>query len=190
MKIYFTASVLQKDLYGDNYRKIVDTLEQLDHKVIHNHVTSRTLSEINNFTEHDNIEHYKKVKSWIAKSDIVIAEVSFPSTLNVGHEVTLALEKGKPVICLYAKNKVSSFFQAIKSDKLIYQEYSSDNLEHIIKDNLQHILENTDTRFNFYISPEIGRYLDWISLHKKTPRAVFLRSLLEKAMRSDKDFEG
>lgn len=189
MKIYFTASVFQKDLYGDNYEKIVNILTKLGHAVIHNHVTSRSMVDINKLTESDNIEHYKKVKKWISDSDLVVAEVSFPSTLNVGHEITLAIEKGKPVICLYSKGKVSTFFQAIKSDKLIYHEYLPDQIEKILKDDIFQVLENTDTRFNFYISPEIGRYLDWVSQHKKLPRAVFLRSLLEKAMKLEKGFE-
>ena len=34
----------------------------------------------------------------ISKADIVVVEISFPSTVNVGHELSLAMEKGKPVV--------------------------------------------------------------------------------------------
>jgi len=48
--------------------------------------------------------------------------------------------------------------------------------------------EKVDVRFNFYISPEIGRYLDWISQRKKLPRSVFLRGLVERHMHVDKEY--
>ena len=48
--------------------------------------------------------------------------------------------------------------------------------------------EKVDVRFNFYISPEIGRYLDWISQRKKLPRSVFLRGLVERHMHADKEY--
>lgn len=190
MTIYFTAAVSLKNLYGDNYEKIVAALKSLGHKVIHEHITQVPLEQIFAATDKEKVEYYKKVLRWISKADLVVAEVSFPSTLNVGHEISLALEKGKPVLALYAHDKASPFFQGIRNDKFIYTEYSFSNLNSVLQHSLQTVEEMADTRFNFYISPEINRYLDWVSQTKKLPRAVFLRSLLEKSMRNEKDYEG
>ncbi len=190
MNIYFTGAIYFSDLYGQFYQRIVKTLVEAEYNVTHDHITGKTMKDIGDHSGEKNEDYYKKTQRKISKADIVVAETSFPSTLNIGHEVSLALEKGKPVIALYLKDKSSHFFKGINSEKFQYLEYTPDNLEKVVKDAIQRAVESSDTRFNFYISPEIGRYLDWISLHKKTPRAVFLRSLLEKAMRSDKDFEG
>ena len=189
MTIYFTGAVSLKNLYGENYEKIIDALQKLGHRVIHEHITGVPLEKIFSSSDKEKVDYYKKVLKWISSADLIVAEVSFPSTLNVGHEVSIALEKGKPVLALYVHDKASPFFQGIKNDKFVYSEYSFTNLNSIIKDSIEAIEDVSDTRFNFYISSEIGRYLDWISQTKKPPRAVFLRSLLEKAMKTDKDFE-
>lgn len=189
MKVYFTASVFQQEQYKDYYLQIVSILMKLGHKVIHEHVTKTDMSFVNSQTVKQNREYYQTVQKGISNADILVAEVSFPSTLNIGHEITLALSKGKPVICLYLKGKVSAFFNGIKNDKLLYEEYTPETLEKVLVESLEHLSENTDTRFNFYISPEIENYLDWVSQTKKLPRAVFLRNLLEKAMKAEKDFK-
>ena len=189
MKIYFTASVLQKNEYNDYYQEIIDSLQKKGHKVIHEHVTESDMDFVNSQTERQNREYYQKVQGAISNSDMVVAEVSFPSTLNIGHEITLALSKNKPVICLYLEGKISAFFNGIKNDKLIYESYNPKTLKEVVLRSFETLSGVTDTRFNFYISPEIGNYLDWVSQHKKLPRAVFLRSLLEKSMKTEKDFK-
>ncbi len=189
MKIYFTAAISLGEYYGDNYKKIVDTLEKLGHTVIHEHITRNSLDKVFKKTREDNLDYYKKTVKEIAKADIVVAEVSFPSTLNVGHEVSVALEKGKPVIALYVQDKNSPFFEGINSDLFYYQEYKPAEIDSFLPKVLEEIIKHVDIRFNFFISPEIGRYLDWISQHKKVPRAAFLRGLIEKAMKAEKEFE-
>lgn len=189
MKIYFTASVLQKDEYDVYYQEIIDILQKQGHRVIHEHVTGSDMNFVNSQTEKQNREYYQRVQASISSSDMVVAEVSFPSTLNIGHEITLALSKNKPVICLYLLGKISAFFNGVKNDKLIYEPYTPVTLREVVLRSLKTLSDVADTRFNFYISPEIGNYLDWVALHKKLPRAVFLRSLLEKSMKSEKGFE-
>jgi len=50
--------------------------------------------------------------------------------------------------------------------------------------------KNIDVRFNFFVSPKIISYLDWVSKNRMVPRSVFLRELIEKEMKKDKDFRG
>lgn len=189
MNIYFTAAISQKDKYAKHYTEIIQTLTKLGHKVIHEHITNVDMSDLEKSSNSKQEDYYKKVTAWISKADVVIAEVSFPSTLNIGHEITTALDKHKVVIALYYEGKESIFFSGIKSENLLYCEYNEKNLPKVIQEAVNQITSIADTRFNFYISPEIGRYLDWVSQHKKLPRAVFLRSLLEKAMKLEKGFE-
>jgi len=189
MKIYFTAAISLSEEYGDNYKKIIEILKAEGHTVLHDHITDNSVDNVFNKTHSQNVEYYKKTLKEISKADLVVAEVSFPSTLNVGHEVSLAIEKGKPVIALFLEQKNSPFFEGITSENFYYNYYLPENLEEVLPKVLDEVIKKSDTRFNFYISPEIGRYLDWVSQHKKLPRAVFLRSLLEKSMKTERDFE-
>ncbi len=189
MRIYFSAAVSLSSYYGENYKKIVDVLEKLGHQVVHEHITLNSLDKIFSKSRHDNIEFYKKIVKEINKADVVVAEVSFPSTLNVGHEVSLALEKGKPVLALYAEDKTSPFFEGIGNDLLFYHGYKISELESFLPKLINEVIKRADVRFNFFISPEIGRYLDWVNQNKKIPRAAFLRGLIERAMKIDKQFE-
>lgn len=189
MKIYFTAAISLSDKYGDYYTKIVNKLIAMGHQVIHEHITEVSMSDIeNNSSEEERIKYYKQVNNWIKSVDLIVAELSFPSTLNVGHEVTIALEKNKPVLGLFLEGKDSLFFQGMNSEKFLYQNYNNKSLEMVLEDAIDYCQEMSDVRFNFFISPAIGNYLDWISKEKKIPRSVYLRNLIEKNMEENEEY--
>ncbi len=190
MKIYFGASLLYLNERRKVYQEIKNAIESLGHESVGFDVLSNTAKDVMEMSDESRVESYKKFLGWMNKCDQAVIEASFPSTLHIGHEITLALEKGKPVIALYQKGSKPFFLAGVVSDKLSLIEYTNekdigDKLERKIKENT----EVMDIRFNFFISPEIGRYLDWVSKHKKIPRAAFLRSLIEKTMKAEKDFE-
>lgn len=187
MKIYFSAAIFQKEKFGDSYQKIVDSLKNEGHTVLQDTVET-SLKEAVEKTDIERVAYYKQVLKWIATSDAVVVEVSFPSTLHIGHEITLALEKGKPVIGLYKKGFEPSFFLGLEQDKLIWVEYDEASLEKDIKYALDMAANIMDTRFNFFISPRHQNFLDWISKTKKIPRAVFLRNLIEEEMEKDDEY--
>lgn len=187
MKIYFTAAIYQTEELGHIYNKIVKTLEDQGNVVQHDHITKNTIDFIKSRTEEERIKHYRQVLRWITQSDIVVVEGSFPSTLNIGHEISLALEKGKPVIVLYKQGRNSFFLHGLNSDKLFLMEYTDDTLEQIVKDSIDYAKDQSDTRFNFFISPSLSHYLDWISSTKKIPRSVYLRQLIEEDREKNKE---
>lgn len=90
MKIYFSAAIYAKDKYGKYYEQIVKTLESLGHTVQHDQITSGNLESIKTQTTDLKDQYYKKVLRWMNQADIVVIEASFPSSLNIGHEITLA----------------------------------------------------------------------------------------------------
>lgn len=180
MKIYFTAAISQKDQYGSYYQTIIHTLEKEGHVVQHEQVTKKTMAELEVQTDDDRVKYYRQAMRWLTQADVVVVEGSFPSTLNIGHEITLALGKGKPVIVLYKKGKNSFFLDGLNSEKLFLSEYTDENLAEMVKDSLDYAKDQTDTRFNFFITPSLSHYLDWIANYKKIPRSVYLRRLIEE----------
>lgn len=188
MKIYFTGSLHNKDIDKKIYKKIIRYLEKIGNNVKADHILFPTIEDLDRQTMTERMSYYKKLDQWISQSDLVVCEVSYPSTLNIGHEVSLALDKGKPVLALYKKNREPGVLVGISSERLILMEYSDNDLEKVTKEGLSEASDQMDVRFNFFISPRIGTYLDWISKNKKTPRAVYLRKLIEEDM-SKSDYE-
>jgi hypothetical protein len=188
MKVYFSASIVQKEQFGHNYDQIVRILLDMGHAVEYKHITEKTLDQIKSSTHEDSNNFYKKVCRWISQADLVVVEASFPSTLNIGHEISLALEKGKPTIVFYHKGYESYFLPGLKSDKLFLVEYEDRDLPDLVKETVNYAKDQADTRFNFFMSPSHINYLDWISQHRRIPRSVYLRDLIEKDREKNKEY--
>ncbi len=188
MKVFFTASLTGKKHYLDNYKKIVDLLKKEGAEVISDHIFLKERSEVERESLEERQEYQKKFRQWINESDLVLAEISYPST-GVGYQITYALEKGKPVIALHVESKVPIALEGGSPNKLLVSPYSLDELDEIIPDLTEEAKNQMDVRFNFFISPKIVTYLDWISKNKKTPRAVFIRRLIEEHMKKNKEYK-
>lgn len=184
MKVYFSAAIAQKDELGKDYNKIVSYLEKAGHKIFQD-TTEVTFNEAVNKTEKQRVEYYAQVIEWISKSDFIVVEASFPSTLHIGHEISLALERGKPVIALYRKRREPSFFLGLKEDKLLWIEYEENTLECVLENALDYISGQMDVRFNLFLSSKMSQYLDKISHEEKVSKSHFIRSLIRKHMQEN-----
>lgn len=187
MKIYFVASIRGRKEFLENYQKIVTTMSKFGHRVTEN-TLSPTVKHVYSLNDEEKVKYYRNVLKWISNSDIVVAETSYPS-IGVGFEISLALEKGKPVVVLHEDKNTPHFLEGVESDKLIVSHYNQETLVSVLQSSLDYASGFQDIRFNFFISPEIGNYLDWISKQKKLPRAVYLRKLIEEDMNRNKEFE-
>ena len=187
MKIYFSAALIYKDKRGKSYDRIMDSINKSGHKLL-NYGMEREVLDIKQQDSNQFRNHYKSVLKWMNQSDLVVVEASFPSTMHIGHEISLALDKGKPVVVLYEKGFSPFFLEGADKDKLILSEYNSENLEEVLSDAIEYAASQQDVRLNFFISPAIGNYLDWISKEKKIPRSVYLRGLIEKDMEDSEEY--
>src|SRR3990167_3022396 len=189
MKIYFTASILSKSEYLKEYEAIVEALRQLGHIVVSEHILTKDSDQVLSQSEAEQQRYYRAMLARINSCDLMVAEVSFPSTVHIGHELTLALEKGKSVLALHQEGRRPVLFWGIDSERFYLAEYKLDNLEKILEDSIEYLADQQDVRFNFFISPNIQRYLDWVAKYRRTPRAVYLRELLEKDISENKDWK-
>lgn len=185
MKLFFNASLRGKKEYGENYVKIVEALKKTEHKLLASPAVDRDHLKLLKVTDTEEAsDYYKQLLAWIKKADVCVFEVSYPST-SIGHEVALALQYSKPVVALHVKGAHHNMvLETIKDDKFQLIDYSSDNIGKTVSRAIDYATDQMDTRFNFFISPEIGNYMDWIAKVKKVPRAVFLRQLIESDMKT------
>lgn len=182
MKILFTASVLQRNKLLSDYRRIVKVLIKSGHVVISDHIFNIELDDIYKQSKEDSTEYFNKLKTWIQECDVVVAEVSWPSTINIGFQISYALQKNKSVIALYKNNQDSSFFKALSSDKLIYESYNEENIESVICDCLDFVETKSDVRFNFYLPSNQIEFLDNIGKERGLSRSAVLRQLISEKM--------
>lgn len=187
MKIVFIASAAQKDELGKYYEQIVEELKLQKIDVFTGHLFSGVKDS--DLAESKQIESwYREITLKVRNADAVFVELSYPSTVNVGHILTEALDSGKPVVALYKAEREPFFLRGRVDDKLILLEYHDKDVSNVVKSALEYVSTAQDVRFNFFISPKIGRYLDWISKNKRVPRAVYLRRLIEEDMRGNKEY--
>jgi hypothetical protein len=111
-------------------------------------------------------------------------------SMSMGYLISNALEMNKPVIALHNKEHTPVFIKGINDSRLIISEYDKENVEQVIKEALNKANSLIDVRFNFFINPKILNYLDWIAQKRMLPRSVFLRNLIEREMKKDKEFRG
>ena len=76
----------------------------------------------------------------------------------------------------------------MQSDKLQVASYNDNNLDEVLTLSIDYASEQVDTRFNFFVSPLIVNYLDWVSKKKRIPRAVYLRRLIEQEMKANPEY--
>lgn len=187
MKIYFTASLRGKKNFQKEYQFIVRSLEELGHQ-IQEHILEIDPKKPEQESHEEKVKIYQKLLGLIKTSALIVAETSF-SSVSVGHEISLALEFHKPVIALHLENHRPRFLEGNPDPKLQILPYNSASLKKDLKEALQIAIDQTDIRFNFFISPKTVAYLDWVAKNRKIPRSVFLRNLIKKEMENDRGFQ-
>jgi hypothetical protein len=187
MKAVFIASQSQVKELGTFYKQINDELIAHGLNVFSGHLFT-------NVSDSDLADRkqigawYKEVIQYVRGADAVFIELSYPSTVNIGHILTHALDAGKPVVALYKSGREPFFLRGKVDDKLVLLEYNERDIKDVVANALEYVTSAQDVRFNFFISPAIGRYLDWISKKKRLPRAVYLRRLIENDMNENSEY--
>jgi len=188
MKIYFTCSARANNELKHNYRQIYSLIESFGNTHLDDYLRDNDASKIYFGTHEENLKLYKHAIECIKNADVVVLEVSTHS-LSMGYLLQQGLSMGKPVIALYVVGNKPVFVSGIDNERLQLVEYTPASLSEELTIALQNAQENTDVRFNFFISPAIGRYLDWISKVKKIPRSVYLRALIEKEISQNQEYK-
>src|SRR5947207_13821458 len=99
MTIYFAGSITGGRGDVAHYREIVRALESDGYRVLAGAVASEHIGTGGETLTACDI--FERDLGWLAEADVLVAEVSTPST-GVGYEIaTMRYRNDKPVICLY-----------------------------------------------------------------------------------------
>jgi len=108
----------------------------------------------------------------------------------MGYLISKSLDLCKPAVVFYKKGTKILFLKGINNPKLKLKEYDKQNIEKLLDEAIEEAKKEIDVRFNFFVSPKILTYLDWVAQKRMIPRSVFLRNLIEREMKKEKEFKG
>ena len=190
MQIYFVASSRLVDKDKDIYAQMYKTIS-LEHKMVSDKVWKWVKSGVTDLRgdEQAKKENYNETLKAINKADVVIMEITGHS-MSMGYILSKALEINKPVIAMYRDDAEPVFIAGIGDPKLVMAAYNSTNVEKVIWESLKKAKSLIDVRFNFFVSPKILTYLDWVGQKRMIPKSVFLRNLIEREMKKEREFKG
>jgi hypothetical protein len=169
MKIYFASSLQPDNTRDDIALQILNYIRVKKHEVI------------------EKSFHDQEWNICINQCDIAIMECSYPSNIQIGLEIGLILEKGKPVILVYKEGSRPFVADKLYSSRLIISEYDPIDLEETLDWCFDEVRYLTSKRFTFFISAEMENFVSQISLKEKISKSEFIRSLIKKEMKKDSD---
>ncbi len=120
MKIYFAGSIRAGRQDADIYHQLISRLQDFA-EVLTEHVGHDLPSTGENLPV---AEIYQRDRDWIDVADVLVAEITQPST-GVGYEIGYAEAKKKPIYCLYRRGgerPVSAMIEGNTSCTLIVYE--------------------------------------------------------------------
>lgn len=180
MKVYFGTSRRIKKIYKDEVEEIYRLIKEYGFEHTSNFVIQATSKKIGQL--------HREAIEGIKKADICVFEASRHS-LSVGYLINYSLNLNKPVVVLSQSRTVSEIFEQLNLPRLIFVFYQElGELRRRLRKILRKAASQVDIRFNFFITPLLLNYLDWVAEEKRIPKSVYLRELIEKDMRRNREY--
>ena len=178
MKVFFNSS------FTNNNTEIVDLIRKYGAEIIFEPTKQNLFLNENSFDDAEAKKYYENVVELINISETAIFEVSSPS-IEIGHELTLAMEKGKQVIALYQPGKDAFAFGSSATDRFQKVEYKIHSLETDLFSALDYASDKLSIRFTLLIPPDIVTFLNYIA-EKGINRSEYIRKLIRQNMKGVK----
>jgi hypothetical protein len=180
MNIYFHASIRQRPQYGKYYERIVEVLKNLGHKVDATHALHHEMDKLVEEDTPDLVrDGYSALMKRITWADVIVCEVSYPSSIVVGNMLARALERGKPVLGLYHEDTTAALLTGMEIERFLLTPYSDVNLESVLKNEMKTLLGLPDQRFTMLLPGNLVHYLDEIA-ETGLSRSEFIRELIRE----------
>lgn len=190
MKVHFAASTSQIQELGKQYLNLCSMIKDMGHTITRDWLPEAFEMINSGKTDFQREDVYEEVMKSILSCDVVVAEGSTAS-FSLGHQITLAISKGKPVLFLkYEKFKSnkrfsSDFVDGIRNPLLTVIKYNEETLPDLLNDFLNKNGASPVVKFNIVLTKNIENYLSWASYTYKVNKSEFIRNLILKHMRDD-----
>ncbi len=181
MNIFLSVSsdIAKKD--REEYLKIISFLEKNGNQVIETFLRNPNKKE-DPINIHEVV--YKEILEKIDESDILIADISFPSG-GVGYQIYHALYQKKPVIIIYTKNEKTNpsfIIRGITSANAFLVEYKNfGQLKFELLKKINKAKNLLKVRFNLVISNVDFAFLENESRKRNMSKTAYVKKLIKQA---------
>lgn len=171
IKIYFSAPSPANEEQRKLFVLVRDALVTLKYKL--------TYDWLEDTVKLSPKELYRKAKDAIYLADVVIAEVTYPST-GVGQQIGMANDRKIPVLAIYNSQikPAGRFTLGSENDLLKVSGYTVNNLKTVLQEKLEDIGKKRFVKFNFISTPEINGELEKESERIGVSKSELLRKIL------------
>lgn len=193
MIIFFSCSTKDILKYQNFYREIRNSIKDLGHTINRDWIDKSIEFAEKKTKDVPSSSVYKEVMSAIVTADLIIVDATVAS-MSVGHQLTFALQKMKPVLLLQniKKNKESKelFIGGAKSPLLMIKSYNSiKEIRLIVKEFIRKFESNSKTRFNLVLNKALDSYIQWSAFNYKKSKTEIIQEAIDEKMQKDKNFE-
>lgn len=179
MKVFFTASYYGKKRYQKEYDAVRATIKKLTGDIISpeegNYLDVIDRETRKRLEGNHELLHYEAIRQGIHLSDTVIIEAS-QEDLQLGHEVTIAINEKKPVLVLSIHE---DFSKKIIHEYLFGAKYTPKSVAGVVQDFLAKVREMRQARrFNMFLYPSQFEYLDRMATESGMNMSEYIRHLI------------
>ena len=195
MKIYFYCPEEYKDQLQPVYPRFIDILGKAGALV----TTNLDKSSQPKFSPEELDEMVKSGRGTLAQMNGLIIEITKfdPQITNL---LAQAMAQKKPTYCLYHRNKPPRETLVFLKRKSIPKFIKTDSYtEEVLEKRLLTFLNKVPSagvkeeipsiKFTLRITPQIEKYLHWLTHNTKSTKADFLRDEIKKMMDEDKEYQ-
>lgn len=182
MKVFFAVSLRVSSKYAREYKQIYNLIEKFGFKNLNDLPVMEDPEKFYQLDEESLAQVHINLSGKLKSADIVVIDATIHS-LTMGFYIKMALDLDKPTIILHQPGSKPYYFSAIQNERLQILEYTQQTLSEVLKHGLSYASENTDSRFNLFLSSDLYNYLKWVARRYNTQKSNYIRSLLLK----DKD---
>lgn len=179
MKIFYTSSYYGKKKFQKEYDLVRETLKEFNIELI-SPEEGNYLDVIDPVTRkrlegNHNLLHYEAIRQGIHLADAVVIEVSYED-IQLGHEITLALNEKKPILALSISE---DFSKKIIHDYLFGAKYTGKTIKATIQDFLAKVREmSVSKRFNMFLYPSQVDYVEKVAKKHGMNMSEYIRHLI------------
>ncbi len=140
MKIYLSGSISGGRQKIQTYIRMKEIIEFLGHILTSPQTADPHITDSGEGEGLSSRQIFERDIQQITESDLMIAEISTPSH-GVGYEIAVAIQKNKPVLCLYdldnAPKRISAMIAGNTSSLVTLKGYHESTLDTFLKHELE-----------------------------------------------------
>lgn len=192
MTVFFTCSTRHILKYREYYQEARKSILSLGH-TINRDWLEEALAEAEKNKDSELSSVYQNVMSSIVTADLIIADTTV-SSMSIGHQITFALQKRKPVLLMHylagGDELRDIFIVGAKSPLLSMKGYETTaEIRDIVKDFVNKFGTASKTRFNLVLNKAQDSYIEWASFQTKKSKTEIIQDAINEKMHGDKLFE-